>query len=135
MEVGRGGFALLLEPRTLHSWYACDSIHPDVQQNTTSDVTWAQHAPASRASFWIQIVRQRKKHAITKRQLLHLINRTSSSSNPKLYCCRNTNDVAETAGPAQQQTSKNRQGTGQDFSPSFPGWKQQHPPYIPWQHL
>jgi hypothetical protein len=41
-------------------------------------------------------------------------------SNPKWYCRRITNDVADTAGPAQQQTSIQRHGTGHDFSPHLP---------------
>ena len=111
---------LLFGSRYLHSLYACANIHPLVQQKTISDVIFAQCAAQSNVSLCIQIVKQLSRQLTMKIQLLQRINRTSSLSNPKWYCRRITIDVADTAGPAQQQTSRHRHGTGHAFSPHLP---------------
>mmetsp|Transcript_21134 Transcript_21134/g.43499 ORF Transcript_21134/g.43499 Transcript_21134/m.43499 type:complete len:104 (-) Transcript_21134:68-379(-) len=103
-------------------------MHPMVQQKTMSEVTLAHWAAQSRASLRIQICRQLKAIEAQKMQLLHRIKRTSSSSSPSLYFSLSTREVAEAAGPEQMQISRQRQGTGQAFSPILPGWQQQQPP-------
>jgi len=102
-----------------------------VQRNTISEIQFTIEAAASSPSQSVIIATHEKHAEKKKRQLLHRMRRISSSSNPREYSPRITLELAETAGPAQHNASRHIQGTGQVDSPIDPGWRQQHPPYIP----